>query len=203
MASVSWSYHICFHVLWGLDRFGVTDPFVFFSWRALLIFLHVMLFVWIVSLLAGDRPMSPQFRKINLRPLLPITDLISITPMFPKVLENRVSVRLEPTTLGMAFCVISQKEQLGAQLGRAPSWGCIAVLWSLIGILMRLLGTEPYSAGGLSFISQYSCGTILGTVYSMVRDWQVLCEPMIYYWPKLIATFLSYTVFPFTRMGAI
>ena len=31
-------------------------------------------FVWGVSLLAGDRPMSPQFQKVHRPPLLPITD---------------------------------------------------------------------------------------------------------------------------------
>ena len=31
-------------------------------------------FVWVVSLLAGDRPMSPQFQKVHRPPLLPITD---------------------------------------------------------------------------------------------------------------------------------
>ena len=32
-------------------------------------------FVWVVSLLAGDRPMSPQYQKAHRPPLLPITDL--------------------------------------------------------------------------------------------------------------------------------
>ena len=32
------------------------------------------LFVWVVSRLAGDRPMSPQFRKVHCPLLLPITD---------------------------------------------------------------------------------------------------------------------------------
>ena len=32
------------------------------------------LFVWIVSSVAGDRPMSPQFRKFHRPPMLPITD---------------------------------------------------------------------------------------------------------------------------------
>ena len=31
-------------------------------------------FVWVVSLLAGDRPMSSQFQKVNRPPMLPITD---------------------------------------------------------------------------------------------------------------------------------
>ena len=35
----------------------------------------VVFFVWVVSLLAGDRPMSPQFQKAHRPPLLPITDL--------------------------------------------------------------------------------------------------------------------------------
>ena len=31
-------------------------------------------FVWVVSLFAGDRPMSPQFQKVHRPPLLPITN---------------------------------------------------------------------------------------------------------------------------------
>ena len=31
-------------------------------------------FVWVVSLLAGGRSMSPQFQKVHRPPLLPITD---------------------------------------------------------------------------------------------------------------------------------
>ena len=34
-------------------------------------------FVWVVSLLAGDRQMSPQFQKVNRPPYLPITDQFS------------------------------------------------------------------------------------------------------------------------------
>ena len=34
----------------------------------------VRLFVWVVSRLAGDRLMSPQFRKVHRPLLLPITD---------------------------------------------------------------------------------------------------------------------------------
>ena len=32
------------------------------------------LFVWVISRLAGDRPVSPQFRKVHRPPLLPISD---------------------------------------------------------------------------------------------------------------------------------
>ena len=35
------------------------------------------MFVWVVSWLAGDIPMSPQFRKVDRPPLLPITDRFS------------------------------------------------------------------------------------------------------------------------------
>ena len=54
--------------------------FLFF-WRELLLFwLPVLVwcfggsFIWVVSRLAGDRPMSPQFRKVHRPPLFPITD---------------------------------------------------------------------------------------------------------------------------------
>ena len=42
--------------------------------------------------------------------------------------------------------------------------------WSEIGIIMRLLGAEPCSSGGLLFPSQCSYGTILLTLNSMVWD---------------------------------
>ena len=46
-------------------------------------------------------------------------------------------------------------------------------VWSHIGLLIRLLAAESLSHTGLSFPSQYLCGTILLTLYSMVWDWQV------------------------------
>ena len=52
--------------------------FLFFLGELMLLPLILMyfggMFVWVVSCLAGDRPLSPQFRKVHLRPLLPITD---------------------------------------------------------------------------------------------------------------------------------
>ena len=60
-------------------------------------------FVWVVSLLARDRLMSPQFLKVHRPPLLPITDQLS------KVFERLEAVRLRrfmehcgvlPTTQG-------------------------------------------------------------------------------------------------------
>ena len=36
------------------------------------------------------------------------------------------------------------------------------------------------------------------TLYSMVRDWQILrAGPMLIYWPKVLAQFLSFIVFAF------
>ena len=50
--------------------------------------------MWVVSRLAGDRPMSPQFRKVH-RPLLFANYRpISITSVLPKVCVRLVSVRL-------------------------------------------------------------------------------------------------------------
>ena len=43
-------------------------------WPHVLVYCFGGLFVWVVSRLAGDRPMSPQFRKVHRPPLLPITD---------------------------------------------------------------------------------------------------------------------------------
>ena len=72
-------------------------------------------------------------------------------------------------------------------------WKCglQAVLWSHIVIHMRLLS-------GPLFPSQYPCGTILLTLYSMVWDWRVSrAGQMLVYLPKLLYPFWSSTIFPF------
>ena len=46
--------------------------------------------------------------------------------------------------------------------------GLHVVLWSHIGILMRLLAAEPHSTAGILFPSQYLSGMILMTMCSMV-----------------------------------
>ena len=73
-----------------------------------------------------------------------------------------------------------------------------AVLWSLIGMLMCLLAAEPRSIARLFFSFQYLCGTFLVKLYLTVWDWWDLrTGPMLSYWPKLLAPFLSSTVFTF------
>ena len=71
------------HLLFDLDPYGGSDPLVcllFFLREQLMFWSHVLvlcfggLFVWVVSRLAGDRPMLSQFRKVHRPPLLPITD---------------------------------------------------------------------------------------------------------------------------------
>ena len=71
-----------------LDPYGGTDPLGMFPLflepevepERLMFWLHVSVwcfdgfFVWVVSLLAGDRPMSHQIQKVRRPPLLPITD---------------------------------------------------------------------------------------------------------------------------------
>ena len=71
-------------LLLDLDPSGGTDPlglFPLFLKRTagvmaplVLVLCFGGLFVWVVSQLAGDRPMSPQFRKVHRPLLLPITD---------------------------------------------------------------------------------------------------------------------------------
>ena len=74
-------------LLLDLDPYDGTDPFgacfLFFLrellmlWPPVLVYCFCGLFVWVVSRLVGDRPMSPQFRKVH-RPLrLSITDHFS------------------------------------------------------------------------------------------------------------------------------
>ena len=53
----------------------------------------------------------------------------------------------------------------------------------------------------LLFPSQYLCGMILLTMYSILWDWLVLgAGPMLFYWPMLVASFHP-TVFPFLSFG--
>ena len=70
-------------LLLDLEPYGGTDHlgmFRLFLKKAADVLAHVSVwcfdgfFDWVVSLLAGDRPMSPQFQKIHRPPLLPITD---------------------------------------------------------------------------------------------------------------------------------
>ena len=70
-------------LLLDLDPYGGTDPlgmFPLFLKRTADVMAPVLvwcfggLFVWVVSWLAGDRPMSPQLRKLYRPLLLPITD---------------------------------------------------------------------------------------------------------------------------------
>ena len=63
--------------------------------------------------------------------------------------------------------------------------GLHAVLWSHIGILMRLSAAEPRSIAGLLFSSQYLSGMIWLTPYLMVWDWRVSrAGPMPFCWPS-------------------
>ena len=63
--------------------------------------------------------------------------------------------------------------------------GLHEVLWSHIGILLRLPAAEPRSTAGLLFPSQYLSGTIWLTPYSMVWDWRLSrAGPMPFCWPS-------------------
>ena len=63
--------------------------------------------------------------------------------------------------------------------------GLHAVLWSHIGILLRLPTAEPRSSAGLLFLSQCLSGMIWLTPYLMVCDWRVLrAGPMLFCWPS-------------------
>ena len=78
--------------------------------------------------------------------------------------------------------------------------GLLAVLWSHIGTLIRLLAADPRSTTGLLFPSQFPSGTILLTLYSMVWDWRgSRTGPMFSYSPKLLSPYYSLLLFfPFS-----
>ena len=64
---------------------------------------------------------------------------------------------------------------------------------------MRLLAAERRRTVGFLSHSLHLCGTILLTLYSMVWDLRVLRPvPMIFFWPELLASFSSSTVFRFS-----
>ena len=71
------------HLLLDLDPYGGTDPlrrFPLFLKRTAgvmatsLSVLFQRLVIWVVSRLAGDKPMSPQFKKVDCPLLLPLTN---------------------------------------------------------------------------------------------------------------------------------
>ena len=71
------------HLLLDLDPYGGTDSFgmlpLFLKrtadvMAAVLVYCFGGLFVWVVSWLAGDRLMSPQYQKVHCPLLFPITD---------------------------------------------------------------------------------------------------------------------------------
>ena len=63
-----------FHFVMALIYYPRTWVRLMF-WLTVSVWCSDVFFVWVVSLLAGDRPMSPQFQKAHRPPLLPITDL--------------------------------------------------------------------------------------------------------------------------------
>ena len=73
-------------------------------------------------------------------------------------------------------------------------------VWATLGaVISHRFTAEPRSIDGLLFPYQYLCGTILVTPCLMVSDRRVSrAGPMPFYWPKLLAHFLSPTVFPFS-----
>ena len=74
-----------------------------------------------------------------------------------------------------------------------------ALLWSHIGILMRLLAAEPRSTTGPLFPSQCPCKTFLLTLYSIVWDWRVSRAGLnAFYCHKLVYPFSSSTILHFS-----
>ena len=79
---VALTHLVCF-------RSFLTEMLLF--WPPILVYCFCGLFVWVVSLLAGARTMSPQLRKVNYRP---ITDRKPKTSVFSKVLQGLMSISL-------------------------------------------------------------------------------------------------------------
>ena len=75
-----------------------------------------------------------------------------------------------------------------------------AVLWSHIGILMRLPAAELRSTTGLLFTSQYLTGTIWLTPYSMVWDWRVSREGSMPFWWPSCSLFFCLQLFSFSLL---
>ena len=79
------------------------------------------------------------------------------------------------------------------------------VLGSRMGMLMRLLDTEPRITAGLFFPSQCLCGTIFVAQYSMVWDLRVFIAgpPMIFYWfsARSVLVFQCFPVLFYLSIG--
>ena len=84
------------------DPCGGTHPLGTFSilvrtadfMALVLVYCFGALFVWVISRIARDRPMSPQFRKLHPSSSVANYRPISITSVLSKVSERLVSVRL-------------------------------------------------------------------------------------------------------------
>ena len=88
----------------------------------------------------------------------------------------------------------------GALPYRMCQCGLHAVVWSLIGILIRLLAAKPRNTADFySSLSVSVRNDLADPVFdSMVWDWRVSrAGPMLFDWPNLLAPFLSSIVFPF------
>ena len=86
-------------------------------------------------------------------------------------------------------------------LCRTCQCGLRAVLWWHIGILMRLLDSEPRRTAGLSLPSHCLCGKILLTLYSMVWDWRVWrADPMLFYFSPFLSSTFSLSLLSFYRL---
>ena len=76
---------------------------------------------------------------------------------------------------------------------RMCQWGLHVVLFSHIGILMRLLAAEPYSTAGLLFPSQCLSGMILLPLCTMVCNCRVSrAGSMHFHWPMCLCIFIFY-----------
>ena len=112
-------------------------------------------------------------KTANLKSTIPLTVIFPIVDRWQCcVCCTRLGVTQSTHFVVLYLCLMCQS-------------GLHAVLWSHIGILMRLPAAEARSSTGLLFPSQYLSGTIWLTLYSMVWDSRVSrAGPMPVCWPS-------------------
>ena len=127
-------------------------------------------FVWVVSLLAGDRPISPQLQKVHRPPLLPITDQFPYHHYCPRCLSvwwrfvsdnlwNTVVCFQPPSLLigkvwvpVMHFCVCHIHCRVHWRAGRRPGLCRSTTALLLIGSTIR-----GFSIGSALRVSEVLC----------------------------------------------
>ena len=176
-------------------------------WPLILVTCFGGLFVWAVSRLARDMPMSPQFRKVN-RPLLCqlLTDFhnISIVQRFDRLVSVRLGRFMEhsgvlpkPSLLIEKVWVPPIHYKVHWRVGRWLGSCRLISVQPLIGSTIR-----AFSIGSALCVLEVLCCLYLRSFYQtshislwwmvVVVNWLTLCQEFILYtWPSELFSILE------------